>query len=1149
MPGVWESAGIEEVRDYDGFAWYRIAFRAGSATPTNNGGDAIVLELGHLDDCDETFFDGVKVGATGLMPPDDQSGTDRERRYPIPADLWNAKTAHVIAVRVYDHGGKGGFKRGWPRLACGDHEIDLCGAWRFCPGDAETWSRPLEGELDDAGERAWTLRNELSLDSWRRKVETGSALTPDEALRAFEVLDGFEVKAVAHEPQIRQTVEVQFDARGRMWVVQYLQYMYPAGLTPLKKDEWDRTVYDRVPEPPPHGPRGLDRITICEDSDRDGTYESFHDFVDGLNLATSVAIGHGGVFVAQTPYLLFYPDRDQDDVPDGPPDVLLSGFGMEDAHAVVNSLTFGPDGWLYGAQGSTCNADIGGVIFQQGAWRYHPETGEFELFAQGGGNTFGLEFDSAGELLTGTNWGDFTMVHYVQGGYYFKNFSKHGELSNPHAYGFYPHCRHEGEAVGHVAHVGVIEQGGLFPDELRGAWIMPHLLGNRVCIHDVIADGSSFATRHRAHLIATADSWFRPVDVTTGPEGALYIADWYDQRATHLIPKDTWHKETGRIYRVTPKGRGRTLPIDLRSQPSDELVELLAHPNAWFRRQARLILDERDDRTVYRMLKERIVQPPSGLVALEALWALHSSGGLDAELARMLLDHPLDRVRSWTARLLCDQQQVTETVARKLAAMAGLDESVHVRRQLACSARRLPAEQSSPIVRALLVRDEDAADPHIPLALWWAVEDKVGDLELLTRHLGEPSLFDHPLAREVVLPRLVRRLLSCKDSGKDSSRVPRFASSEAPFEEASGLGAARLFVDCCPPEAATLFLTQIDEGLKGRHAFTFSPELTASLQNLVSRAGDPELPLRVALRLDSHRALPRALQALETSPDEKHRIEIVELLAEIRARAAISNLEQRLAGDPSLSVRKAAALALSAFQGESAGAFLISALRSADTPSELRGSLVEAIGRRPQWVHSLLDAVERGEIAKDSLPGDQVQRFVLHGDGAIDAAVDRNWGPAIRPAEDKARRIDEIRRLLVADSGERAPGREVFQRVCANCHRLFGEGRTLAPDLTDYERHSLEGLLISIVDPSLAIREGYENHIAATEDGRLVNGLLVERTPDSLTLDDGEGGRTTLAGDEILKLRISPTSRMPEGLLDALSPAEIRDLFAYLQSR
>jgi putative membrane-bound dehydrogenase-like protein len=228
-----------------------------------------------------------------------------------------------------------------------------------------------------------------------------------------------------------------------MWVLQYRQYPNPNGLKPVDVDNWLRTKYDKVPEPPPAGPTGQDRISICIDNDGDGRSDETKVFLSDLNLASGMALGYGGVFVVQPPYLLFYGDQNQDDLPDGPPEVLLTGFGMEDAHAFANSLTWGPDGWLYGAQGSTATADIRGIGFQQGVWRYHPLTKEFELFAEGGGNTWGVEFDRFGNLFAAGNTVE-PLVHHVQGAYYVKGFGKHGPLHNPHAYGYFQPVQHHG---------------------------------------------------------------------------------------------------------------------------------------------------------------------------------------------------------------------------------------------------------------------------------------------------------------------------------------------------------------------------------------------------------------------------------------------------------------------------------------------------------------------------------------------------------------------------------------------------------------------------------------------------------------------------------------------------------------------------------
>ena len=212
--------------------------------------------------------------------------------------------------------------------------------------------------------------------------EAPLALSPSEAVKRFKVAAGLQIELVVSEPQVSQPLSISFDDRGRMWVLQYRQFPNPKGLKAVKVDQFLRTKYDKLPDPPPKGPKGNDRISIYEDTNGDGRADTVKHFLSDLNLASGMALGYGGVYVVQPPYLLFYADRNRDDVPDGDPEVLLRGFGMEDAHAFANSLTWGPDGWLYGAQGSTATANIRGIGFQQGVWRFHPRTKQFELFAE-----------------------------------------------------------------------------------------------------------------------------------------------------------------------------------------------------------------------------------------------------------------------------------------------------------------------------------------------------------------------------------------------------------------------------------------------------------------------------------------------------------------------------------------------------------------------------------------------------------------------------------------------------------------------------------------------------------------------------------------------------------------------------------------------
>src|SRR2546423_241656 len=317
--------------------------------------------------------------------------------------------------------------------------------------------------------------------------------SPAEALKCLTAPDDLKLEQVLAEPMVAQPLFMTWDERGRMWVVQYLQYPYPAGLKILSEDKFLRAVYDKVPPPPPHHFKGRDKITIHEDTKGAGVYDKHTTFVDGLNIATSCVQGRGGVFVLNPPYLLFYPDRNKDDVPDGDPEVLLEGFGMEDTHSVANSLRWGPDGWLYACQGSTVTGQVKRpgdkeAVHSMGqlVWRYHPETRRYEIFAEGGGNAFGLEIDAKGRIYSGYNGGDTRGFHYVQGGYFQKGFSKHGSLSNPYAFGYFSAMKHH--SVPRFTHTFLIYEGEALPAPYRGKLFGVEPLQGQVVVSEVMRD-------------------------------------------------------------------------------------------------------------------------------------------------------------------------------------------------------------------------------------------------------------------------------------------------------------------------------------------------------------------------------------------------------------------------------------------------------------------------------------------------------------------------------------------------------------------------------------------------------------------------------------------------------------------------------------
>jgi putative heme-binding domain-containing protein len=976
----------------------------------------------------------------------------------------------------------------------------------------------------------------LAADSPPVPPDVQPALTPAESRKTFQVAQGLEFTLVASEPKVQQPLSITFDDRGRLWVLQYLQYPIPNGLKAVEVDQYLRTKYDRLPEPPPEGPRGSDRILILEDKDGDGVYHKAKDFVSGLDLASGMALGYDGLFVVQPPYLLFYADKNHDDVPEGDPEVLLKGFGMEDAHAFANSLTWGPDGWLYGAQGSTVTANIRGIEFQQGVWRYHPRTRQFELFAEGGGNTWGIDFDRHGQLFAGGNTRE-PLCHHVQGGYYIKGFDKHGPLHNPYTFGYINPVQHRGFLGSALTGGFVIYQGGLFPERFNNAVIYSNLRANAMRVSRLEPVGSTFTTVFQEDFVVSSDRWFRPIKSLVGPDGALYTADWYDYNISHTNPKDRsqWYmpnRESGRIWRVQPAGSRpkADLPFPLSQRSSDELVDLLSSPNEWTTREVRRILMERRDPAVCPRLERMVRSEKDAKLALEALWALYVSGGFRDDLALELLDHPVDHVRAWTVRLLGDRRWVDPRLGEKLAALGKREPSPTVRNQLACSCKRLPAAVALPIVSQLLGRQEDVADLQIPLLLWWAIEDKaVSDRARVLDLVSTPAAWNRPITRSFIVERLARRYLAeaMPEGYATCARLLGFAPTAADRER---------------------LLRAMEQQMDGLHLDRCPEVLSAAIEPMLADANPSSELVRLALRLGLASADPlAAARAADAKRPASERAEFIRALGEVKRSRSLPALLDLMNVKEPAAIRTAALLALQRYESAEVAAVLIDQYPT--MPPALGDKARDVLISRPAWCAEMLTAVERGAIPARDFTPDQIRRIVLHQDSQLTARSEKVWGQ-IRPATsfEKKGRIEAIARLLAKGTGDLARGKPLVQKNCLNCHQLFGEGEKIAPDLTAVDRRNLDVLLQNIVDPSGIIREGYQQYVVATTDGRILAGLLAENSGGKVTVLDAKGVRTPLRENEVDAIKRADTSLMPEGILDTFNDQELRDFFAYLRS-
>ncbi|ODT99691.1 MAG: hypothetical protein ABS79_04195 [Planctomycetes bacterium SCN 63-9] len=998
----------------------------------------------------------------------------------------------------------------------------------------------------------WALNRPIPVDDSAKPVDSKTAVqsegkpkldgptAADRAVKNLKTPDDLALDLVLSEPVVRQPVQISFDERGRLWVVQYLQYPFPAGLKMVSRDSVWRAVYDKVPQPPPHHVRGRDKITIHEDTNGDGVFDTHKTFVDGLNIATAVARGRGGVWVLNPPYLLFYADRNNDDVPDGDPIVHLQGFGLEDTHSVVNSLKWGPDGWLYAAQGSTVSGhvrrpgldDAREPIHSMGQliWRYHPESRRYEVFAEGGGNAFGVEIDSKGRIFSGHNGGDTRGFHYVQGGYSQKGFGKHGPLSNPYTFGYFPAMKHN--KVPRFTHTFSIYEAEALPAEYRGRLFGVAPMLNHVVMSEIHPDGSSIRTQDVGYAIATSDTWFRPVDITLGLDGNLYVADWYDRQVNHYRNHEGQiDPGNGRIYRLRAKDSNTevSLPRDLASLPPASLVNFLLHPNRAVRQTALRLIGDRKDASLIPTLNLMIAST-TGQTSLESLWALYQVGGLDEPTALKTLAHSNPYVRLWTVRLLGDDNRVSPSVSAKLVELAAKELNIEVRSQLACTARRLPTADTLAIVRPLLARSDDVGDIHLPLLLWWAVEAKIAnEPERVLDQFRDPAFWDLPIVRSTVAERTMRRFAAA-GSRKDLANC------------------AQLLAMAPGPEHVKRLMAGFEAAFTGRSLA--SVQLPDELAEAIAKYSGQSVPL--GLRQGRPEAVGEAIRVLADDHGDKARqLQYLQILGEIRVPNSAGNpvpVLLNLAGHSSDNALRSAALsALARYDDPKIAVEVIRAWGTMQ--DDVLASAQNLLASRQAWALEFLKAIEAKTIDAKSVPRDVVEKLLLMKDARVASLARAQFGE-MTPATSAElhSQIDTMAATIRSGSGVPKPGKQIFESQCAKCHTLFGRGGKVGPDLTTFRRDDLDTMLLSIVNPNAEIREGYSSYLIATEDGRTLTGVLVDQDKNGVVIRGADGKDLALPRSEIAEMKASKTSIMPEGLLRGLDSQQVRDLFAYLRT-
>ena len=941
---------------------------------------------------------------------------------------------------------------------------------------------------------------------------------PADALKKFAARPDLAIDLMAAEPSIAQPIYGSWDSQGRFWVTQYLQYPFPAGLKVISYDEHIRAKFDKIPLPPPRGEKGADIITVFEDTRGTGTFDKHTDVLKGLNITTAALPGTGRVWVLNPPYLLSYATNDG--LPVGDPEVELSGFGLEDTHSTATSLKWGMDGWLYGANGSTTTGNVSSLHSKnikwegQCIWRFHPTRKVFEIYAEGGGNTYSLEIDGKGRVFSGTN-GYERGMHYEQGSYGIKAWGKHGPLTNPYAFGWFEHMKCEGERL-RFSQAFAIYEGGLLGKEYDGQIIAANSLANKIYLSTRVEDGSTFRTHDEANLLVSSDRWFRPVWTGVGPDGGIYLADWYDTRLSHVKPVDDWDKERGRIYRVRPAGEAPKLkPFNLHTCPPGELLSYLGHRNAWFRKQAVLEIGWRNLQELAPALSQNL----SGPQALEALWALDALG----QTKVVPLDHTDPYVRRWAVKIMGERGDRPNAALLKLALN---EKHSEVCAQILASAKKMP--DSLPLLWAGVNQADDPSG-HIPLLAWWALEakaekDRAGVVAFLRddqAFLNSGFFRDHlaeKLARRYALAGGAENLQTCADLltlTEDNKLADKFLAGVAGAFEGSALPAL-------PPKLGSrlqAFLTRQSGG------------------DIAAELATPEGLKKALAELNNSKApTPRRL-AIAKALVQAGKSEAIEAIVKILRAAGASTLKRGiLPAAAQLNSPKIPLAILESYEKGIAG------------DKGLREDALRMMAARLEWAQTMVRFVDEWKVPEKHFTVDIVRQLSLHHDTAIDAAIERHWKTLLLTGvtPEKDREMARLKDVLKTGLGDPNKGQIIFVGRCAACHKLFEQGGAIGPELTGYDRQSLEFWMLNITYPSLEIREGFGAYVAKLKDGRILTGLMDAQGGGSITLKDLAGNRTAVKQADIEKLEASPISIMPEALLTGLSDAELKDFFAYL---
>ena len=981
--------------------------------------------------------------------------------------------------------------------------------------------------------------------SGQHAAATTPALSPEEAQKKFTLPPGFDIRLFASEPEVVNPVAMTWDERGRLWVVEL--YEYPLGAKP--------------------GEKGRDRIKILEDTDGDGRADKVTVFADGFSLATGILLGHGGVFLGQAPHMLFLQDTNAPLLGGAgsfqkanKQTVLLTGFGLEDRHELINGFTWGPDGQLYMTHGVFTRANVSdpqnpaapAVRMDAAVARYNVQAKKFEVYADGTSNPWGVDFDRAGNAFLSACVIDH-MFHMAAGGIYVR---QGGQPMFPYAYQMLPSIVDHRHKM--AAYAGIqVYLGDQWPAEHCGTILCGNLHDNAVHQDTLTPNGSTFKSSAKQDFIRANDGWFMPVSQQVGPDGALWVMDWYDKYPCYQNARadpDGVDREHGRIWRVVYTGneKGKKVPsrpevnMDLAKLSSAQLVERLAHPNVWQRKMAQLVLNHRRDDTVMGLLQKQFAGGKTLESRLASLWTLHSSGYLADDQLPLAAKDKEPTIRAWAARLIGERQLATPGDLALLLQLAG-DAEPTVRLAVATACRQLTSGSltvNTPnrltdaakgsvaeLIGRLSTSSADAKDPVIPFMIWMAAEPLVaefppGILSWLTQH-GAATM---PLSGQLTY-KTMRRICD--------------------MQKPAQLDVALDFLGSLPATHALLpfALNGLVDGQKGKALKPAKPT-EAVLQPLLT--SPREDVARFARQLGALWGDAGAMQAsLALVNDAKapldERLKAAQTARQLKNDAAREALLRAITpGNPEPLVLEAIA-GLSQLGGQTTAEALFAQWKNFSPVA--RRTAAETLASRGNWASQLLSELEQKRIAASDIPVTAI-RTLTRSDadyGMLAKRATAVFGRVRDANADKLKLIAAKKEMILNAKGQPdlKAGYEVAKKICFTCHKLHGEGADIGPDLTGVGRSSLDALLANLIDPNQIIGAGYEMVEVTTKDDRSLSGRMVEHTDTRVRLLSAGPKEDVVAKSDIAKLRVSELSVMPEGL-EQMPDADFRNLIAYL---